>query len=217
MFTGIIRHIGKVISLTSGASPRKLTLDIGPLAKGLAIGDSVAVMGTCLTATSVSGCEATFDVAAETLTKTKLGKLSPGDSVNLEPALRASDGLDGHIVQGHVDSLAQLRRVTQGNQYVMEFTCERALTDQMVPKGSVTIDGVSLTLVDVGSETFSVALIPETLNSTTLKTLAPGDKVNVEVDILGKYVRKYLMQLAGQSGSSGGSLTLDKFLKAGFE
>ena len=217
MFTGIIRHIGKVVSVAGGSGSRKLTLDIGPLAGGLAIGDSVAVMGACLTATSISGSKATFDVAAETLAKTKLGKLSPGASVNLENALRASDGLDGHIVQGHIDSLAQLKRVKQGGQFVMEFTCAPALTDQMVPKGSVTIDGVSLTLVDVTTDEFSVALIPETLNSTTLKTLAPGDKVNIEVDILGKYVRKYLMQLAGRADESGGSLTLDKLLQAGFE
>lgn len=217
MFTGIIRHIGKVVSLASGPSPRKLTLKIGPLADGLAIGDSVAVMGACLTATSISGNEATFDVAAETLAKTKLGRFAPGDSVNLELALRADQGLDGHLVQGHVDSLAQLQRVKEGGQYVMEFSCEPGLTDQMVPKGSVTVDGVSLTLVDVGRSTFSVALIPETLNSTTLSELAPGDKVNIETDILGKYVRKYLMQLAGRANASGGGLTLEKLLQAGFE
>ena len=213
MFTGIIRHVGAVRSSRSIAAGRRLTIDLGPLAGGLRSGDSVAVCGACLTADRIEANSAEFDVVAETLSRTTLGGLRPGDKVNLERSLRMGDGIDGHLVQGHVDAVASVRSLGRGDQHVVEFSVPAALADQMVPKGSVTIDGVSLTLVDVGRDVFSVALIPTTLVETTLADLAVGDKVNVETDILGKYVRRYL---GGSTGSSSGGLTLDKLRSSGF-
>ncbi|MFW6132578.1 MAG: riboflavin synthase [Planctomycetota bacterium] len=211
MFTGIIRHVGRLRDVTGSAGGRRLTIELGPLADRLAGGDSVCVSGACLTAAEVRGDAGAFDVVAETLGRTTLGDLLAGDRVNLEPALTPSDGLDGHLVQGHVDGLAEVRDVRTGGGHVVELAAV-GLTEQMVPKGSVAIDGVSLTLADVRADRFSVALIPTTLGETTLADLAPGSRVNVELDVIGKYVRRYLDQLAG----SGGHVTLQSLRDAGF-
>ena len=212
MFTGIVRHIGKVLTSQATPSGRRLTIDLGPLAAGLAAGDSVAVSGGCLTACGVSGSHAQFDVIRETLARTTLGGLGVGAKVNLERSLQLHQGLDGHLVQGHVDGLATLRRVRTGAEYVMAFSAVADLTDLMIPKGSVAVDGVSLTLVDVAADTFSVSLIPTTLAETTLGELKPGDPVNIETDVIGKYVRKYLKGLS----SPGPHVTMDKLREHGF-
>lgn len=213
MFTGIVRHVGKVLSAAASPAGRRLRIDLGPLAGGLALGDSVAVNGACLTACAIEGAAAEFDVVSETLARTTLGELGVGAGVNLERSLRAGDALDGHIVQGHVDGQAELRAVRRGGQWVLEFAAPRDLTAQMVPKGSVALDGVSLTLVDVTDERFSVALIPTTLAETTLGRLKVGGRVNVETDVIGKYVLKCL----GRLGAPGGGLTLEKLRQAGFD
>jgi riboflavin synthase len=212
MFTGIVRHIGKVLASQATASGRRLTIDLGPLAAGLAAGDSVAVSGACLTACGVAGDHAQFDVIRETLGRTTLGGLGVGAKVNLERSLQLGQGLDGHLVQGHVDGLAALRRVRTGAEYVMEFSARADLTDLMIAKGSVAVDGVSLTLVDVAADTFSVSLIPTTLAETTLGELRPGDPVNIETDVIGKYVRKYLKGLSARPGG----ITLNKLRDEGF-
>lgn len=215
MFTGIIRHVGKVTNVRPSAGGARLAIDLGPLAAGLGLGDSMAVRGVCLTAAALDGRIASFDVIAETLKRTMVGELKVGDRVNLEPSLRVGQGLDGHIVQGHVDGLATLRTIVRGGQYVLEFSATTELTGQMVAKGSVAIDGVSLTLVEVSADRFSVALIPTTLGETTLGDLRPGDKVHIETDVIGRYVLKYLAQMGLQSPAAGG-LTMEKLKDAGF-
>jgi len=212
MFTGIIRHVGTVRTVAAQAGGKRLGIDLGPLAAGLAEGDSVAVNGACLTAAAVASSRAEFDAVAETLGCTTLGDLRPGGKVNLERSLSAGDAIDGHLVQGHVDGVAEVRGITRGGQWTVEFAAPAELTDLMVPKGSVAIDGVSLTLVAVAANSFSVTLIPTTLAGTALADLAAGSKVNVETDVIGKYVRKHLANL----GASPGGLTLDKLRNAGF-
>ena len=212
MFTGIVRHVGTVTGVRPGPSGRRLSIDLGPLAEALAVGDSVAVAGACLTAARVAGRTAEFDVMGETLSRTTLGTLAAGSRVNLERSLRLGDGLDGHLVQGHVDGLAEVRAIHRGGQHLIEFAACGSLTDQMVPKGSVAIDGVSLTLVGVGEGTFRVALIPTTLAQTTLGGLRVGEKVNVEADIIGKYVRRQL-----GTSAAGEGITMEKLEQAGFE
>jgi len=213
VFTGIVRHVGVVTGVGAGPDDKRLRIDLGPLAEGLAEGDSVAVAGACLTAVAIRGRQAEFDVVGETLRRTTLGSLRGGAKVNLERPLRLTDALDGHLVQGHVDGLAEVRTIRPGRERIVEFSAPSELTGQMVPKGSVCLDGVSLTLVEVGGEGFSVALIPATLAETTLGQLAVGGKVNVETDLIGKYVRKYL---AGLTGGGTDGITLEKLREAGF-
>ena len=212
MFTGIIRHVGRVLSIQNTAAGKRLAIELGPLAAGLALGESVAVSGACLTACAIAGSSAEFDVITETLARSTLGGLGVGARVNLERSLQLGQGLDGHLVQGHVDGMATLRRVRTGEQCLLEFDAPRDLLDLMVPKGSVAVDGVSLTLVAVTPAGFSVAIIPTTLRETTLGELQPRSRANIETDILGKYVRKYLQ---GLTGSTGG-LTLQKLQDEGF-
>jgi riboflavin synthase len=212
MFTGIVQHVGQVRSARATAAGRRLTVDLGPLAEGLRVGDSVSVAGVCLTAAAVDGQNAEFDVVPATAERSTLGSLRPGAKVNLERSLRPDRGLEGHIVQGHVDGTATVRQVRREADWVVEFTCPVELSDAMVPRGSVAVDGVSLTVKAVGSGEFSMALIPTTLQATTLGALAAGDVVNVETDILGKYVAKYL----GQRAARPGGLTLEKLRELGY-
>jgi riboflavin synthase len=179
MFTGIVREVGRVVSFDG----RRLVLDAATTA---AAGDSVSVDGVCLTA--VDGAELAFDVVDETLSRTTLGTLAAGDGVNLEPALRAGEPLGGHIVQGHVDGTGRVRSV--GDLVWIDAAPE--LLRYTVEKGSITVDGVSLTVAAVDDAGFAVALVPHTLEVTTLGTLAAGDAVNLEVDVLAKYVEKLL-------------------------
>ena len=214
MFTGFIRHVGVVKDVRQTSAGAGLRVDLGPLAEGLAAGDSVAVSGACLTASLVEGATAEFDVVAETLARSTLGGLRPGSKVNLERALRLGDGLDGHWVQGHVDGIAAVRSIRRQGQWVVTFQAPPELTDAMIPKGSVAVDGVSLTLVEVSQGRFSVVLIPTTLSETTLAELSPGREVNVETDLIGKYVRQYLQRLGEEDASR--RLSIDKLRDAGF-
>lgn len=213
MFTGIVKHVGRVTAIASASGGRRLSIDMGPLAAGLALGDSVAVNGACLTAAEIVGEVASFDVVAETLDNTTLGKLSVGGSVNVELALPATGRLDGHIVQGHVDGIAEVTDIRRGDRWDVTFRGEAELVGLMVPKGSVAVDGVSLTLSGVEVNTFKVALIPTTLAETTLADLSAGRRVNIETDVIGKYVQRYLQQMVS---GQGGSLTLEKLRSAGF-
>lgn len=213
MFTGIVRYIGAVRQVRPASGGKRLRIDLGPLAEGLAQGDSVAVSGACLTASAIGPTEVEFDIVAETLSRTTLGALAAGDKVNLERAAKLGEALEGHIVQGHVDGIAEVKALAAGHDEVT-FAAGNELVGQMVSKGSVCIDGVSVTLVAVDKGSFSVALIPTTLTETTLGQLKVGSKVNVETDIIGKYVLKYLAELGGKA--SGGGLTLDKLGEAGF-
>ncbi len=219
MFTGIIRHVGTILASRPGPAGKALTVDLGPLAAGLTLGDSVATNGVCLTACAITGSQVTFDVMAQTLATTTLGDLVVGAKVNLERALAMGATLDGHLVQGHVDGVATLTAIDRGDgqQWVLTFRAGDALTDLMVPKGSVAIDGVSLTLVAAQSGSFRVSLIPTTRDETTLGAITTGTQVNVEADVIGKYVRRTLEAMLTQGGSAGGgALTLDKLRDAGF-
>lgn len=194
MFTGLVEGCGIVQALEPEGPGQRLALapPIG-LASGCAVGDSVAINGCCLTVVSIdSGCWS-FQAGPETLAKTNLGRLRPGELVNLERSLPVSGRLGGHFVQGHVDGVGIVdERKSDGEWVTMWFRVAAPLARQMVPKGSVAVDGISLTLVQVEAERFSVALIPHTLQVTTLGRRQPGDFVNVETDILAKYVQKLM-------------------------
>lgn len=195
MFTGLVEALGSVRSLIplDQGTGCALTLTAPGLTAVLALGESVAVNGVCLTVVQRDAESCSFQVSPETLSCTNLGELQPGDRVNLERSLRLSDRLGGHIVQGHVDGVGRVQeRFTEGEWVKVWFGCPPPLAVQMVPKGSVAVDGVSLTLVDVDADRFSVALIPHTLQNTTLGFKQPGASVNLETDIVGKYVSKYL-------------------------
>lgn len=212
MFTGIVRHIGTVRSVGDVAGRRRLCVDCGPIAREFNHGDSVCVDGVCLTAAAIAAPTVEFDVGGETLAHTTLSDLKPGDSVNIEPALSASGRFDGHIVQGHVDGVGRVADIRRSQPWTVTVAVTRELAGWMVPRGSVAVNGVSLTLTQVAEDSFSVALIPTTLEETTLEELNVGDKVNVETDILGKYVRRYLEGLSEPTGG----LTLDKLKDNGF-
>jgi riboflavin synthase len=195
VFTGLVEGLGRVERVIGEDAGLRLTIRWPGLSSGdpLKLGESVALSGCCLTVVDTAGDS--FDVQAgpETLARTNLGDRRPGDGVNLERALRASDRLGGHFVQGHVDTTATLReRRRDGEWEFIAFHIDPRWTDLMVPKGSIAVDGVSLTLLDVWPDAFSVMLIPHTLAVTSLGGTRPGDRVNIEVDILAKHVRKLL-------------------------
>jgi len=193
MFTGLVEALGVVRDLSRDGAGCLLSVAETALAPGLVLGESVAVNGACLTVVARDAETFAFQVGPETLLRTNLGALQVGDRVNLERSLRVGDRLGGHLVQGHVDGVGRVaERLPQGEWVTVWFTCQAELAAQMVSKGSVAVDGVSLTLVDVGPERFSVALIPHTLAQTTLGFKGPGAAVNLETDLLAKYVWKAL-------------------------
>jgi len=195
MFTGLIEALGTVKRVDEEGAGRRLVLAAPNLAAEMAAGDSLAINGACLTVVERSGDSLHFQAGPETLQRTNLGELQPGDAVNLERPLAIADRLDGHFVQGHVDGLGRIaERIRQGDWELAWFSCPSELTVQMVSKGSVAVDGISLTIVDVAADRFSVALIPHTLSHTTLGRKGLGASVNIETDLLAKYVHKYLAQ-----------------------
>jgi len=191
MFTGIVEELGTVESLEDQGDAVRLTVR-GPLVTGDAgLGDSISVNGCCLTVATRDEGTFTADVMQETLTKTSLGALEPGTQVNLERAVTPTTRLGGHIVQGHVDGTGTvLRRTPSEHWELVEIALPPDLERYLVPKGSITVDGISLTVVEVLPESFTVSLIPETLARTTLGFKQPGDVVNLEVDVIAKYVEK---------------------------
>jgi riboflavin synthase len=190
VFTGLIQDLGTVAALERGEVGARMTVSTG-LGAELADGDSVAVNGVCLTAVEADGAGFSADVIAETLRRSSLGPLREGDEVNLELPLRPSDRLGGHVVQGHVDGVGVVESVgEEGSSRTLRVTAPPDLLRFVVEKGSIALDGVSLTVVDIDDAGFSVSLIPETLDRTTLGTAGPGRSVNIEVDVLAKYVEK---------------------------
>ena len=203
MFTGLIEALGSVCRLEADGAGRQLIIAVPSFASEVAVGESVAINGACLTLVEREGDQCRFQAGPETLRRTNLGELVSGDQVNLERALRISDRLGGHLVQGHIDDVGQVaERIRQGDWELVWFGCPADLAGQMVPKGSVAVDGVSLTLVDVAKARFSVALIPHTLANTTLGFKQPGSRVNLETDLLAKYVWKCL-----RGGGAGDGVT----------
>ncbi|HEX4960009.1 MAG TPA: riboflavin synthase [Thermoanaerobaculia bacterium] len=196
MFTGLILERGTLITDPEPSGQGGVRLAIGlsvDLAARLGIGDSLAVSGVCLTVTEKGADRVSVELSPETLSRTTLGGLHRGDAVNLEPALRMGDPLGGHWVQGHVDGTARVvDRRDLSDHRVLAFSIPEDLAPFLVEKGSVTVDGVSLTVSALRSDRFEVALIPHTLEVTTLSSLSPGDAVNLEMDVLGKYVHRIL-------------------------
>lgn len=196
MFTGLVRCCGSLIDEPRSSEQGGVLLRLGfgqDLVESLPIGASLAVSGVCLTIVSKAEGEVSVELSPETLSRTTLGELQKGSRVNLEPALHMGDAMGGHWVQGHVDTTTEVvERRDLGDHVEMSFALDEALAPFVVEKGSVTIDGVSLTIASLGEDRFSIALIPHTLEVTTLGDLGPSDRVNIEVDILAKYVQRAL-------------------------
>ena len=191
MFTGIIEGQGIVKKFdikTKNRSAAKMGIDLGNLAKGLQIGDSVAINGVCLTATSISKNQAEFEMIGETLKKTNLGIIKSGDTVNIERSLKVGERMEGHFVLGHVDGTGKIIKIEKlPKEFKFWIELPKDLAKFVVKKGSITIDGISLTLVDVLKNKISICIIPHTMKITNLGSKKIGDKVNIETDILGKY------------------------------
>lgn len=215
MFTGIVEELGRVVRLETVEDSARLTVEAPTVTQDVSLGDSVSVNGCCLTVATVHGSTFTADLMAETLTCTTLGSQAPGDPVNLERALRASDRLGGHIVQGHVDATAEVLDHHRGEHWdLLRISLPQEIARYVAVKGSVALDGVSLTVVDVvdaphapdaspvpgAGASLSVGLIPETLRRTTLGTRRPGERVNLEVDVLAKYAERLLGARTSQEG-----------------
>jgi len=193
MFTGLVEAKVPLIETLIEGTGKRMGFDLGTVSEGVRIGDSIALNGCCLTVVAIQGTQCWFELGAETLARTSLGKLDISDFANCERALKVGDRLGGHYVTGHIDGQGLLdRRRDEGEWSYFYFTAPLNLLRQMASKGSITVDGVSLTLVDANDEFFSVALIPHTLSNTTLGGLQVGGQVNLETDILAKYVQRAL-------------------------
>jgi riboflavin synthase len=191
VFTGIVRERGRVAAVDQVAKGVRLTIEAPDTAGSVAPGDSVSLAGVCLTAVAVPNGRIVFDAVPETVRRSTLGRLAAGDALNVEPALRAGDPLGGHYVQGHVDGVGRVRAVEpEGDGARVWFDAPPEVLRYCVEKGSVTVDGVSLTITELTEDAFAVALVPHTLAVTTLGQLAPGDEVNLEADVLAKYVER---------------------------
>jgi riboflavin synthase len=202
MFTGLVSAVSRVVSLRSGTAGAVLAVERPPEFGDAAVGESIAVSGVCLTIVppAAPGQPLCFDVSRETLARSALGALSPGAGVNLERALRASDRLGGHVVAGHVDGTAQVLAVAEaGDSWTFTFSLPEALARYAVEKGSISVDGISLTIAALREGSFDVAVIPHTFSATTLGESKPGDIVNLEVDVLGKYVERLLSARLGDT------------------
>jgi riboflavin synthase alpha subunit len=215
MFTGIVEATGKVMAVQRRAAGLRLAIDVSSLGAPPPIGSSLAVAGACLTVAGVAGSVAEFDVVGETCRRTNLADLQVGQEVNLERPLRVGAAVDGHFVQGHVDATARVESVIQADgQWTVWFAADEpeAVGPYLVPKGSVAVEGVSLTVVDAEPDRFSVVLIPTTLARTTLGRVRLGQRVNVETDLL---VRTVVHRLRN-AGQPGAGLTIEALAKAGF-
>jgi riboflavin synthase len=194
LFTGIVEGIGKVLNIehvTKNRSAVKMTVDLGEHSHGLKIGQSVALNGVCLTVTGISNTQCNFEMIEETTKKTDLGNLRIGGIVNIERSLKVGDRMEGHFVLGHVDGVGTIKKIEKKPKEIkVWFAIPKHLTRFVVQKGSIAIDGISLTVVDVKKNLASVCLIPHTIQVTNFQTRKVGDKINIETDILGKYLLK---------------------------
>jgi len=213
MFTGLVEAICRVTSVRRSTDAVVLVIDLGELAGDCKVGDSIAINGVCLTIAKLEGNLATFDVSSETLAKSNLAKLAIGSKVNVELAMRASDRFGGHFVQGHVDGTATIKAIDRHGEFAdMKFTASPELLNQMIVKGSVAVDGISLTIASMDDSSFTVALIPETLKKTTLGSVKVGDMVNIETDIIVKVIKKQLESIFPQ----GQTLSIERLKQLGF-
>ena len=213
MFTGLIEAICTVESVRQGAGGLSLTVDLGSLAEESKIGDSIAVNGVCLTIAEFRGNLATFELSTETLTKSTLGKLKPSSEVNVERSLKASDRFGGHFVLGHVDGTAKIDAIDKTGEFAnIKLAAKAELLDRIIAKGSVTIDGISLTIATVNQNSFGVSVIPETLKRTTLGKAKIGNCVNIETDIIVKTIKKQLDEILPKKQG----LTAEKLRQLGY-
>ncbi len=193
MFTGLVETMGTIVKVTDQPPGKRFSIDSGIVAEGAAMGDSICINGCCLTVVGIDGNTLDFEAGEETLSRTNLGNLCEGSGVNLERSLAVGDRLGGHYVTGHVDDLGSLAERRDDPPWSnLTFKMPERLASQVAAKGSIAIDGVSLTVVDANEDSFSVALIPHTLDVTTLGKLSVGDQVNLETDVLAKYVQRSL-------------------------
>jgi riboflavin synthase alpha subunit len=193
MFTGIVRELGRVVSAEKDGEGLALVIDAPETVGALAVGDSISIDGVCLTAETVTNGRVSLHAVPESLARSTLGSLAAGDRVNVEPALRAGEPLGGHYVQGHVDAVARVRSVERaGTEVRVAFEAPPETLRYLVEKGSVTVAGVALTVAELSTDSFTVALVPHTLAVTTLATLEAAQQVNLEVDVLAKYVERLL-------------------------
>jgi len=213
MFTGIIEEVGRVVRVTQRSETHGLTVSCSRLAKELRKGDSIAVSGVCLTAVEIRPESVGFDLAEETWKRTSFSRIKAGALVNLELPMRPDGRFGGHIVQGHVDGTGKflaLDRVEKGDDYWLRIEIPSELSNYIISKGSLAIEGISLTVAKIEGTRVTAAIIPHTVTATNLKSLEPGDVVNLEVDVIAKYVEKMMAE------RSGGSITLEKLVKEGF-
>ena len=202
MFTGLIEESGRVVASEIQGETARLTVAAGKISEGAALGDSVAINGCCLTVVAMDGENLTFDAVPETMRRTNLGDLTAGDAVNLERPLLPTARLGGHFVQGHIDGVGTVRAITpEQNAVIFEIEVPEALRRYIIEKGSIAVDGISLTVATLTATGFTVWIIPHTREVTTLKHRGVGDRINLECDLLGKYV-EHLMQ-AGVSAGAG--------------
>ena len=214
MFTGIIEEVGRVTEIRHAGGNRRLTVAAPRLAKELKKGDSMAVSGVCLTAVDISRRSVRFDLAEETWNRTSLSRVARGALVNLELPMRTDGRFGGHLVQGHVDGTGKflaLELIPDTDNYWLQVEIPPELARYVIHKGSLSIEGISLTVADIQGTTVTAAIIPHTVLMTNLKSLRPGDPVNLEVDMIAKYVEK---MMRGESENS--SLTLDRLVRQGF-
>lgn len=214
MFTGIIEELGHVASIDGKGQQRRLTVAASKLVKELTQGDSISVSGVCLTAVIISKNSFTCDLAQETWQRTSFSRLKPNAQVNLELPMRANGRFDGHVVQGHVDGIGKVtsfEQVRDGNDYVLRINVPSELTRYIVAKGSLTIEGISLTVAAIDGTDVRVAIIPHTAEVTNLRSLKCGDPVNLEVDVIAKYVEKMI-----GSEKAKNTITIEKLVRAGW-
>ena len=214
MFTGLIEEVGRVRALSAGNGTRRLKVGSRALIREIKKGDSIAVSGVCLTAVELSKDAVAFDLAAETVARTSLTRLRRDALVNLELPMKAGQRMGGHIVQGHVDgvgTLTALERIPSGEDWMLRITIPPELARYVVFKGSIAVEGISLTVAKLEKNEVAIAIIPHTYEATNLKSLRPGDPVNIEVDVLAKYAERLLAQKPG-----GEPLTLERLREEGF-
>lgn len=223
MFTGIIEECGRVKSLTISGSSGKIIIGAFKVLEGTNIGDSIAVNGVCLTVTDIGRNEFTADIMAETARRSSLSKLKPGESVNLERAMSANGRFGGHIVSGHIDGTGTIvSKIEEENAVWVQISTSSAILRLIVEKGSIAIDGISLTVAKVTQTTFSVSTIPHTRSATTLGERRPGDLVNLENDIVGKYVEKFICEknthgaIADKNEKKTHGITREKLMQYGY-
>ena len=211
MFTGIIEGLGTIRSISSSGRGKRFAIEADFSLDGAKIGDSIAVSGACLTAVTLDGKNFTTDVSPETVSRTTFAKAVVGERVNLERALRLSDRLDGHLVSGHIDGMGVIRnRKTLDNAIIVTIGVPESLSRYMIPKGSVAIDGISLTINRLDKDSFDVSIIPHTAKLTTISFKKVGDSVNIETDMIGKYVERFV------SGNKQSGVTMELLAKNGF-